>query len=946
MAAAEPQPAPASAGSHQEPKLSRYRSVRRAQQHQHQHDLPAMPPLPPEPTQPAPASASATVSRSMSRYRRQRPATTTAPVAHDRTAPPLPTQVQCAPTQPVDPTTAREQRRVRAASNPAQPPNHQTSRPSTARAPGAAADYNAADSPTRAREEARRLLEGESQRQARMNAQLKAEKRAKIEEAERQRAQHEAEETERRNAERIRQYQEKRAEDLRVRQEAARAQAAQARQEEDDRPRVVDRDRPRTAKTSGAGSESDAPPVPLSPESPSSSRRKDRLTGLLRRRKDDQQPDLPFIPAPKPRQVSNQDKKNCDAFIKAGGGGVVPGIDAPVSAVNTGDRRVMVECNKKKILLPVTPTTTPQELIRTAANVLSEGIDSRASVLLEFFAKVSVQRPLRNYEHVRDVLNSWDDDMQNTLILVDSPTGGNDTELKASSVPPLEEKPDGYSCWMQYSQKPGRWSKRYITLRNDGQVLVAKNEGGKDVNNVCHLSDFDIYSPSAEAKSRRVKPPKKYCFAVKSQQKSTMFMSTSTYVHFFSSNDKTVAADFYSAIQGWRSWYLVNYMGEGQKKAKAAKAAEHAQASARPVPGNPTSLPSMAVHRPSASIDSHYQLGSFRPLLDMSQFDASGSAPGPNSARSPVDDDSRLAEGGGLHGRNPSMRTREHPQLTSPSHLASPGGISNVTSPTTLIQQIPSEDEDGTFAAGGLLGRAYSQRQKQVAEREKNLKNSGPFNEGPSLLSSADAVHPRGNRTSLDGARPQRMSSVRSTRGRESGEIKRTASTRRAMPKPLVDLTPQYQEPPQFSKKGKGFRPDQLGGGGLVDAATSPDVPIPIPPSQDWRARRDPSATRPSTSGLDRSKSQRAHGQKINYIANNHANVPENGAEGFTGRGLLASTTFGPTASAAPFGHGVMDGSKAKGPMIDLSEGNRFQPGSLLDRVATNQPNAPIIARE
>ncbi|OJD33513.1 pleckstrin-like protein [Diplodia corticola] len=928
MAAAEPQPAPAPAGSHQEPKFSRYRSVRRAHQHQHQHDPPAMPPLlPPEPTQPAPASA--TVSRSMSRYRRQRPVTATAPVAHDRAAPPL-------PTQPVA-SSAREQRRVRAASNPAQPPNHQTSRPSTARAQGGAPDHNVLDSPTRAREEARRLLEGESQRQARMNAQLKAEKRAKLEEAERQRAQLEAEESERRNAERVRQYQEKRAEDLRVRQETARAQAAQARQEEDDRVRAAERERPRTGKTSGAGSESDAPQVPHSPESPSSFRKKDRLAGLLRRRKDDHQPDVAFIPAPKPRQVSNNDNSNSDAYIKAGGGGVVPGIDAPVSAVNAGDRRVMVECKKKKILLPVTPTTTPQELIRTASNVLSEDIDAKASVLLEFFAKVSVQRPLRNYEHVRDVLNSWDDDMQNSLILVESPNGGNDAELKVSSVP--SEKPGDYSCWMQYSQKPGRWSKRYITLRNDGQVLVAKNESAKDVANACHLSDFDIYSPSAEAKSRRVKPPKKFCFAIKSQQKSTMFMSTSTYVHFFCSNDQTVAADFYSAIQGWRSWYLVNVMGEGQKKARAA---EQAHASAHPVPGNQLSLPAMAVHRPSTSIDSHYQLGSFRPLLDMTQFE---SASGPKLARSPTDDDSRLADGGGLHGRNQSMRTREHPQLTSPTHLTSPGGLSNVTSPTTLIQKIPSEDEDGTFAAGGLLGRAYSQRQKQLTEREKNLKNSGPFTEGPSLLSSTDAIHPRGNRTSLDGGRPQRMSSVRSTRGGESSEIKRTASTRRAIPKPLVDLTPQYQEPPQFSKKGKGFRPDHLGGG-LVDAATSPDVPIPIPPSQDWRARRDPSATRPGTSGVDRTKSLRGQGQRINYIANNHANVPENGAEGFTGHGLIATTNFGPTASAVPFGHGVMDGSKAKGPMIDLSEGNRFQPGSLLDRVATTQPKVPIIDRE
>ncbi|GME60437.1 Pleckstrin-like protein [Neofusicoccum parvum] len=843
MAAAEPQPQPAPAAA-QEPKFSRYRSVRRAH-HQQQHDLPAMPPVPPDPSPEPPKSA--TVSRSMSRYHRQRPRTTTAAVAPDAAAPPLPSQGHRAPTQPGPPPAAREQRRVRAQSNPGGAPSRQPTRPTTSGGQDGAADGNVVGSPSRAREEARRLLEGESQRQARMNAELKAEKRAKLEEAQKLRAKQEAEESERRNAERIRQYQEKRAEDLKARQEAARAQAARTRQEEEDRQHVVERERPRTAKTAGASSESDAPPVPPSPQSPSSPRRKDRLAGLLRRRKEDQQPNSNFIPAPKPRQVSNDTNNNPDAFIKAGGGGVVPGIDAPISAVNAGDRRVMVECNGKKILLPITPTTTPQDLIRTASNVLTETIDAKASVLLEYFTKVGVQRPLRNYEHVRDVLNSWDDDMQNTLILVESPTGGDDAELKASSVP--SEKPEGYSCLMQYSQKPGRWSKRYITLRNDGQIVLSKNESGKDATNVCHMSDFDIYSPSPETKSRKVKPPKKFCFAIKSQQKSTMFMSTSTFVHFFCSNDKNIAADFYSAVQGWRSWYLVNVMGEGQKKAKATEQANLNSSGARKASGNQAS-------------------------------------------------------------------------------------------------QIPSEDEDGTFASSGLLGRAYSQRQKQLAEREKGLKNSGPFTEGPSLLSSADAMHTRGNRASLDGGRPQRMSSVRSTRGRESGEFKRTASTRRAMPKPLVDLTPQYKEPPQFSKKGKGYRPDQIGPGGLVDAATSPDVPIPIPPSQDWRARRDASAPRPVTSGVDRTKSLRGHGQKIHYIANNHANIPENGDDAFTGRGLLASATFGPTASAAPFGHGVMDGSKAKGPMIDLNEGSQFQPGSLLERVASHQPNAPVIDRE
>jgi hypothetical protein len=47
--------------------------------------------------------------------------------------------------------------------------------------------------------------------------------------------------------------------------------------------------------------------------------------------------------------------------------------------------------------------------------------------------------------------------------------------------------------------------------------------------------------------------------------------------------------------------------------------------------------------------------------------------------------------------------------------------------------------------------------------------------------------------------------------------------------KPLVDLTPQYQPPPQHRHKGHGYYPEQLGSGKLVDYATSPKNESSIP---------------------------------------------------------------------------------------------------------------------
>ena len=84
-----------------------------------------------------------------------------------------------------------------------------------------------------------------------------------------------------------------------------------------------------------------------------------------------------------------------------------PAFDAPVSAVNAGERRVKVIYDQKLISLSVTPLTTPMEIICSASDRLAESIDPNNTLLLESFKQLGLERPLRRYEHVRDVLNSW-----------------------------------------------------------------------------------------------------------------------------------------------------------------------------------------------------------------------------------------------------------------------------------------------------------------------------------------------------------------------------------------------------------------------------------------------------------------------------------------------------------------------------------------------------------
>ena len=631
--------------------------------------------------------------------------------------------------------------------------------------------------------------------------------------------------------------------------------------------------------------------------------------------------------------------------IMPGGGGVVPGTDAPVSAVNAGDRSVLVECGKTKRVFPVTPTTTPVDLIKSAATCMSERIDVRSAVILEHFGSVGVQRPLRRYEHVRDVMNSWNDDRQNSLLLVDPGTGSSEVELSIAGVP--REKPGDVSWLLTYSQKPGKWDKRFITLKSDGQITQQKDPNKpQQQENICHMSDFDIYTPTQTQLRKRIKPPKKTCFAIKSQQKTSMFESTQNFVHFLCTNDKATADEFYNAVQGWRSWYLVNVMGEGKKKKPAAEAT----AAEKETGG---SYGATRGHRREESFSSHYELGSFKPLIDMEQLEKKTSVP-----RMSVENARPTSSGGNaksvgqfgvtmssLERMGSTSKRKQHPPVALGKHaeLAEDEPLANFGRRASMDQKRGSLDQarggSDEFATSGLLGRTYTQRQREHAEREKQREQ--PFTVGNNLLSGVkqdDYARPqsqdgprRGASTRAKGAHnisgSDELRRHQSTRNRGSVDLGRSGSTR-AREKPLLDLTPENYAPPQFSMKGKGkgFRPDQPGPGGLIDNATSPDDPLNIPPSTDWRGRN-------SHNNSPGTYQQEARHRERSASRPGTSRAPNSGhGEGFTGGGLLASGHGTQGWGGGDRGRGVIDGSRAKGPMLDVNEPSKFVPGSLLNR--------------
>lgn len=604
---------------------------------------------------------------------------------------------------------------------------------------------------------------------------------------------------------------------------------------------------------------------------------------------------------------------------------LVPGIDAPVSAVNSGERRVLVKFRSNSIKLPVTPTTRVKDIIYSAANCFSERVDPLNAIIVESFLSLGLERPLRRYEHVRDVLNSWSADNVHALVMSDSPSEGASHNLELKAAPSAQ--PKDCKFYLYHSSKPGKWDKRYVTLRADGQIVVSKKSDAreKDSTNICHMSDFDIYTPTGRQVSKTLRPPKKICFAIKSQQKSSMFISTENFVHFFATNDSPLAQNFHDAVHGWRSWYLVHVLGVGQNQ----KQVDAPNTAAPDVASSP-------VHQRHVSTDSlPYQLGSFKPLVEF------GRNVEPAVAVAAEKDSN------GKSTRDMFMR-RKQARDRAPPPSSFPGILPSLD---TKNEPHSSEDDSSSpFSPDSLLGRTYSQRLAVQREREaKESDENGPF-VAHGLLNNLRPTSPDQSSqhmpyTSNPPSRQNsRSNTIKSHHLPMEGLSQTRSNSTRQKAKPLVDLTPTFREPPQHARKGHGVKVDA--GVPLVEAATGLESitgMATIPSATTWR--REDVMARPTTSANESSSASimnrhRANTQRSQHHQSGFSN-PSDAATPFMPNGLIALSSSNNTANTqanTSIGRGVATGDRhATRPLLDMTPQSQFVEGSLLRNIERSQ---------
>lgn len=590
-------------------------------------------------------------------------------------------------------------------------------------------------------------------------------------------------------------------------------------------------------------------------------------------------------------------------------GSVFPGIDAPVSAANAGERRVLVQYRKTSVYFSVTASTQVQDLLYSAQDSFEGEVDAQKFIVIESFTQLALERPLRKYENVRDVMNSWTYDNENALIIIPPASLDAVQQLEVRSAP--TEQPADMTFHIYHSQRPRKWDKRYVTLRADGQVTVAKKHQAQDQTNICHVSDFDVYSPTSSSLSNDVKPPKRICFAVKSQQKASMFLSTENYVHFFCTNDRAIAEGFYKAIQAWRSWYLADVLGAGQR--------EHEE----------NSMTGISRQRSDESAGSKsYQPEPLKPLLEFNAHEQhhSDAEVHPSSAMERQTSDKTRQ----LFFQKKSGRDHAPPPSAYPKSLT----VDTNVGPTTQgIDQSP-------FSSTGLLGQTYILRQRNTQEREENEKIFEEAFNRQGLVNSAGAGARRTGPRSQPSSRSNTLTAT--DKPDVSTFVKRSQSVGKGKQKPLVDLTPVYQELPQHVRKGRSVNVEP--GMPLVDGATGPGLSsgaVVIPPATTWKRPpvSDPPSCSSNNNGQIRGRSNTVrsarHRRPSHTAPVSPIHLTDNAAsldDRFIPNSLLGrSANPGAIQSGQTVGHGLVTGDRnATKPMLDLSPKHPFVQGSLL----------------
>ncbi|KAG0311866.1 hypothetical protein BGZ99_009872 [Dissophora globulifera] len=194
---------------------------------------------------------------------------------------------------------------------------------------------------------------------------------------------------------------------------------------------------------------------------------------------------------------------------------------------------IQTETDFKSISLA--PNTTALDVLhmlqqRGAFGEPGEGRYHDRWTVFEYTKEFLIERPLRDFEVVLDVMKTWDAEKDNKMICKSFPAR---TELSAKEVlrlvgPAGQQsfvRPHG---WVHLETKKSKWVRRYMHI-TDTAVYHSKDPKPNGESMLCLLRNFDVYAVQVPRK----KAPTKFGFALKSSDSVHMFETPEDdYIHY------------------------------------------------------------------------------------------------------------------------------------------------------------------------------------------------------------------------------------------------------------------------------------------------------------------------------------------------------------------------------------------------------------------------------
>jgi len=303
------------------------------------------------------------------------------------------------------------------------------------------------------------------------------------------------------------------------------------------------------------------------------------------------------------------------------------------------EHRVFIDSHLRHITVAVSATTVVREVVEgaRAQGLLSSGSDAQGGFALwEICRALGVERPLREFEVVADVVKSWDGEA-NILIIKRSflwPVLA--SSLRAQPAP-------SKSGWVQVELRPGKWAKKWLELR-DASLTAAKGESGKDRTQLVPLASFDAFAVAPHT-VQALKPPKPFVIALKSRLPRSHFEKEQEYCIFIGLRDEQEHDAWLKAITEARN----PVMRERETAVLGAAATSPETKGTAPLlaPGQVGAVPATASSLARASTTKKSITRPPPPTLLPQPIEAVVSVDGIRPATAPV---------GGVHGARPEPR--------------------------------------------------------------------------------------------------------------------------------------------------------------------------------------------------------------------------------------------------------------------------------------------------